>query len=661
MRSWSTKILICLATKFTRNVVLLGLFVLAAYGAWMFLRFQSDPTLPLLPVKTGGNWVVHNQPIWLGIHDVGPTVTTFRTQIDSHAASRSQRLRLAAAREANVLVNGAEIPSIPPGTNSWKEEFTLDLTAYLRPGKNEIVIRVENLNAPPALWIAFDGFSTDLDPLWESSTDLVSWTRVRAAQSNPLPDISLRFIMPFRAFVQKAPLLLLIAFISGLLIWQFRRRGLHEVRNVSRYRYLVMLAWIAMACNNIGRFPVLRQLGFDASAHLDYIVYILQNSKLPLATDGWQMFQSPLYYTLSAGLFYVASKIFAVETALNLLRIIPLLCGLFQIEIAFRVARLIVPFRPGLQLAACLVAACTPMNVYLSHYISNESLSGLLSAVVFLLCVKATATADTGLPRGLALWIGGVLGLALLSKITSILMVPAVFVTIVYVALQRYKTPKEIVVYSSKLTGIVFSVSIVVSGWYYLRNWIYLGRPFVGGWDLQRGISWWQDPGYRSLSDYFTFGHSFTTPIYAGTQSFWDGFYTTFWCDGYLGSSLSLQNLPPWDFGYSAVSVVMAIAPTLLIILGAIRLPTALSAANHGVGAVVFVTVATHVLSVVHLTLTLPYYCAVKAFYTIGALPGYVILAMLGLEGFRSTWARTVIYGILISWAWSVASTYLIR
>ena len=39
--------------------------------------------------------------------------------------------------------------------------------------------------------------------------------------------------------------------------------------------------------------------GFDRDGHLEYIDYILQHKALPLADDGWQMYQPPLFYLLS--------------------------------------------------------------------------------------------------------------------------------------------------------------------------------------------------------------------------------------------------------------------------------------------------------------------------------------------------------------------------
>ena len=41
--------------------------------------------------------------------------------------------------------------------------------------------------------------------------------------------------------------------------------------------------------------------GFDAQGHLDYIRYVLEQSAIPVANEGWQMYQPPLFYVLCAG------------------------------------------------------------------------------------------------------------------------------------------------------------------------------------------------------------------------------------------------------------------------------------------------------------------------------------------------------------------------
>ena len=52
--------------------------------------------------------------------------------------------------------------------------------------------------------------------------------------------------------------------------------------------------------------------GFDVLPHMDYIAFVGERA-LPLATDGWQMFQSPLYYIVSAPLYLLFSAMLSPE------------------------------------------------------------------------------------------------------------------------------------------------------------------------------------------------------------------------------------------------------------------------------------------------------------------------------------------------------------
>ena len=61
---------------------------------------------------------------------------------------------------------------------------------------------------------------------------------------------------------------------------------------------LVAVLWVALFCNNASMLPHLG--GFDKGGHSDYIDYIQKHWALPLPNQGWEMFQPPLYYGISA-------------------------------------------------------------------------------------------------------------------------------------------------------------------------------------------------------------------------------------------------------------------------------------------------------------------------------------------------------------------------
>ena len=404
--------------------------------------------------------------------------------------------------------------------------------------------------------------------------------------------------------------------------------------------------------------------GFDVPGHLDYIAFLINHKRVPLATDGWQMFQSPLYYALAAPLYLLLAKIGPAANAVLLLRGLSLLAGILQIEISYRATRHVFPERRDLQILGIIFAGFVPMNIYLSQYVGNEPLASCLGSAVILLCLRQLGgSGNTRIHQRSFVAIGIVFGLALLTKFSAIILTaPLLFLFALRYLLDRemgHDVGKRIAVACT----IVFGAAALVAGWYYVRNWIHLGRPFVGGWDLNRGIPWWQDPGYRTPGDLLRFGEVLTHPIYAGVVGLWDGIYATFWCDSFISSAVEAPSRPPWNYLYLLSSVWLALLPTAAILLGVIRSLFRGSSSSQGRQMLfAVVCVCAYAGALVHHFLTQPYYSAVKSFYTLGAMPCYSLLFVAGFDLLgRTVLTRALLYGGMACWVVSVYVAYFAR
>src|SRR5205823_3989281 len=89
---------------------------------------------------------------------------------------------------------------------------------------------------------------------------------------------------------------------------------------------LVSGLWIVLFSNNVSKLPPL--FGFDRDGHLDYINYILQKKALPLADDGWQMYQPPLFYLLAASIISTSGLSASADATIEILRGISALASL---------------------------------------------------------------------------------------------------------------------------------------------------------------------------------------------------------------------------------------------------------------------------------------------------------------------------------------------
>ena len=116
--------------------------------------------------------------------------------------------------------------------------------------------------------------------------------------------------------------------------------------------------------------------------------------------------------------------------------------------------------------------------------------------------------------------------------------------------------------------GVTLLVTVLVSGWHYVRVWAHFGTPLVGNYDLASGFHWWQDPGYATFPYFFRFGQSLVSPFFSAFHGLPDGLYSTFWGDGLCGGVGHWGFRPPWNYDLMASGYLLALVPSLAIGLG---------------------------------------------------------------------------------------------
>ena len=147
------------------------------------------------------------------------------------------------------------------------------------------------------------------------------------------------------------------AFGAVLLSGRGGRLGapLERILTPNRLRWAILGLWLLFALNSVYQVPML--FGFDKLGHLKYTQYIAERGEIPLATEGWQMFQSPLFYLLSAIPYSLGLNALSADNVSRLLRVLPLLCGTLLVEIVFRALRRVLPDRSDLQQLGLLLGA----------------------------------------------------------------------------------------------------------------------------------------------------------------------------------------------------------------------------------------------------------------------------------------------------------------
>jgi 4-amino-4-deoxy-L-arabinose transferase-like glycosyltransferase len=656
---------------------LFALLVLVVVGlsAVAFIRrlCLNDPGITFLTAAPPAEWILLPTPCDLGVKRMEERRSRFRTTFDLPARPRSGAVQIRALRDYTLRVNGERIGAPADQKFRWKDVRRHDVTAALRSGRNDIEVEVSCTGAPPALWLTLraDGLVVKTGRHWQARVEGGAWTPVRLAVE-PMEHPIARTCPTVREGWRDAwPAVLAWVAVSLMLVgaglwWTSRRRAEPDpsvdrpsIGQTGRHAELALLGlivvlWIVLCANNLWRLPPI--LGYDAPAHYEYFKFLHERHRLPLASDGWEMYQPPLYYVLGACMIGIGRSAGWITADALAPKLLSAVSGLGLIIMVWLVLRLMFPDSRRARCAGLLLASAMPMNLYMSQYPTNEVLSAALVAAALALALRIVRDVSTSPVR----WgiLGAVLGLGLLTKHTAFLAVVMVFVVLAGHVLRRHGRLCR--VWSATVLTALAAL-MIVAGWLSLRNWLRFGNPFVGNWDPGSGFVYWQDPGYTTSAYLLRFGRSLTEPFHSCLYSFPDAIYSTVWGDG-TWAGIAGGFRPPWHFSLMAVGYPLALYPTALIGLGLvlaivhwIRRPTAQWALLVGHGLIMG-------LAVLYMGVKLPYYSVMKGFFGLSAMPCICALGALGFDcvARRLGRARPVMWVPMLVWAVNAYASFFV-
>jgi hypothetical protein len=632
--------------------------LISAAAASLFAVIRSDPSIVLVYSMGGADWIRMPEALHLTTREPGDFQTSFRTRLAVQTVPSAADLQFRALQDAEVYVNSVRVAARRHAAERWKETRIVDLAAHLRPGDNTIQIEVHAQNAPRLLWATAPALSLRSNSKWETSSDGQTWVQAWPASAAISSTFSASFQKPWEGLLSALPLLGPLFLLVCILHYLPRQKryehfDLARVFTASRVRWMLILAWVVLAGNNMFKIPA--WVGFDISGHFEYIHYIQRSVRIPLADEGWQMFQSPLYYLLSALPYAAFERMADQDTIIQLLRFFPLLCGMMQVEICYRVARRVYPEREDMQIVCTTLGGLLPVNLYISQYIGNEPLAGALSALVILWCIYLLTAPSPLLGARTTIGLAALLGCALLTKVTALLLVPPVCL-VVYFRSRETSFRRR----SRNVLILVAGVAIV-SGWYYVRNWVELGKPFVGGWEANRGFDWWQDPGYRTPAQFLRFGWFLVQPIAPGTSSMLDGLYSTFWLDGLLSSNYMEGFRPPWNYSFVVAGAWLALLPSFAMLVGVGMVIAPMDPARKRVLIFALSCLAIYLAAYTYMHLSVPVFAIEKAHYIFGLTPICALLGTLGMDVLgKRRLGRAVSRAWFCCWALSAYVAYFV-
>jgi hypothetical protein len=174
-------------------------------------------------------------------------------------------------------------------------------------------------------------------------------------------------------------------------------------------------------------------------------------------------------------------------------------------------------------------------------------------------------------------------------------------------------------------------------------------------------IEWWQDPGYRTLKHFLSFGESLVYPIYSAVIGIWDSLYSTFWMDGSLSGMAAYYFRPPWNYGFLVSGAWLSFLPAMAILLGMIDALWKPDRSLRNGSFFAALCVIIYVSAILYVYLKFPVYSTGKATYAVGITACFAILCVRGLDILmRKPLIKSTVYGIIACWAVSVYISYFV-
>ncbi len=655
----------------TATKIAIGAYFALVFGvAAGVLAYEalSLPSVQYLARSAQGEWLVHPET------PTGQLDATFALQVDLPSPPPSLPVRITAMREYQLRVNGTERPLVKP--ENWKVPVSEDLGPLLKSGPNEIRIYVANWTRPPALLVEGPP-EVRTDSRW--TVALPEKPEVGAVVAHRdesfLRDKPNRLRSSERADLYELALGVYLAFIAFALIpvrfkpWR-KQDTVGDAGTPSRRKKWLTAAVcttlfvgvVALEARNAWVFPPKR--GFDPIQHFEYVEYVHEHREVPLADEGWEFQQPPLYYALAALVYEAFGADAAPEQARKAVQMLSPMFSAAVLVLAWILLRTLFPSHPRMQFLGFAFAALLPVRLYISPEITNELLSAfVIGGAVWL----AAWQVHRGRARLIdALVLGIVCGLGLLSKYT------ALFVPLSLLALAglrflaggtRSDTPRDAtgrrswprtrqILWALMLTGTTFAIS----GWLYIRNYREYGNAFMAAWDPRSRFRIVQPPGYRSSNFLTSFG-DFLWQDLGRTRhsSFWDGMYGSLWADTH-GMFLN-QGLADLQVA-ATLSLWLAILPMTAVVLGfGIALHHLITRQWDHPYFVLVMATTFMLASTLLFNLEQAFYSMMKAHWSLWLLPSASVFAALGLETMcqQAGWGRWLIYVDLVA-LWSLVA-----
>ncbi|MCK5306496.1 MAG: glycosyltransferase family 39 protein [Candidatus Omnitrophica bacterium] len=245
---------------------------------------------------------------------------------------------------------------------------------------------------------------------------------------------------------------------------------------------------------------------YDETGHFYYINYLTENNNLPVMPEEpgmlYEAHQPPVYYFIASlmqrftiGSDYVSQVLY--------LRYLSIFIGLFTVIIAYKCAMIIFKNDSILSFIATSIIIFNSTFLAVNSTVCNDGLMILLCSLAIYLFIRELKCKTVSYRN--VLLIGVLLGISLLVKLTSIIVLASIILGLFYCNIIKENKYKKFII---NVTCLALPV-LLMSSWWYIRN-VNLYGAIVGYQSMVK------DPGNSLLS-------------LNGFSIFWKVVFCTFW------------------------------------------------------------------------------------------------------------------------------------
>lgn len=359
------------------------------------------------------------------------------------------------------------------------------------------------------------------------------------------------------------------------------------------------------------------EFGFDGRGHIEYLSYIKENHKLPLPHEGWELYQTPLYYLLAMPA-YLAGGLKAVQIQ-NVAYYVA------YITLAGYLVKRLFDKKSNIGYIASLTLLALPIVNYLVPMISNEFANDLVVGVSLLWMMIAPYTIGVVM----------LLVVGFYTKYTILTLGPSYLMALI---IEKKRSLGRIILYGSIFTILISPII--------LRNIAYYQTPLAiatkffpySAPRVSRNIDFFTNMSWIARGDIFNAHH----------YSLLGGTWNSFWHDGYR------TVVPVVPFHKKAFGLWLLGFPLTLISIWGWKL---LYKRKKQVFIVSMTYLATAVFAYIFYNLMLPYPSELKAFFMSG-LPVVYMLGVVGSYSYEARLRKIIVmlllaqFALMISYFW---------